>query len=68
MTRQKNDTQDGNESQVTFKAMLREQLQHAVRTALVSVLEAEVDASLGQCAMSTASSGAMIATGIIAEA
>ena len=47
MTRQKNDTQDGNESQVTFEAMLREQLQQAVRTALCSVLEGEVDAFIG---------------------
>ena len=47
MTRQKNDTQDGNESQVTFEAMLREQLQQAVRTALCSVLEEEVDAFIG---------------------
>jgi len=47
MTRQKNDTQDGNESQASFEAMLREQLRQAVRTALISVLEAEVDAFIG---------------------
>jgi putative transposase len=47
MTRQKNDTQDGNESQVTFEAMLREQLQQAVRTALCSVLEEEVATFIG---------------------
>jgi putative transposase len=47
MTRQKNDTQDGNESQATFEAMLREKLQQAVRTALISVLEEEVDAFIG---------------------
>jgi putative transposase len=47
MTRQKNDTQDGNESQAPFEALLRAQLQQAVRTALISVLEAEVDAFIG---------------------
>jgi putative transposase len=47
MTRQKNDTQDENESQVTFEAMVREQLQQAVRTALISVLEEEVAAFIG---------------------
>jgi transposase-like protein len=47
MTHQKNDTQDENESQVSFEAMLREKLQQAVRTALISVLEAEVDAFIG---------------------
>jgi hypothetical protein len=47
MTRQKNDTQNENESQSTFEAMVREQLQQAVRTALISVLEAEVDAFIG---------------------
>jgi hypothetical protein len=38
MCRQKNDTQDGNESQASFEAMLREKLQQAIRTALMSVL------------------------------
>jgi hypothetical protein len=38
MTHQKNDTQDKNESQMSFEAMLRKQLQQAVRTALISVL------------------------------
>jgi len=47
MTRQKHDTQDGNESQANFEAMLREKLQQAVRTALISVLEEEVDAFIG---------------------
>ncbi len=47
MTHKKNDTQERNESQETFEAMLREKLQQAVRTALVSVLEAEVDAFIG---------------------
>jgi hypothetical protein len=47
MTHQKNDTQDETESQVSFEAMLREKLQQAVRTALISVLEAEVDAFIG---------------------
>jgi putative transposase len=47
MTHQKNDTQDGNESQESFEAMLREKLQQAVRTELISVLEAEVDAFIG---------------------
>jgi putative transposase len=47
MTRQKNDTQDGNESQAPFEAMLREKMQQAVRTALISVLEEEVDAFIG---------------------
>src|SRR5215469_739192 len=47
MTHPKNDTQDENESQESFEAMLREQLQQAVRTALISVLEAEVDAFIG---------------------
>jgi putative transposase len=47
MTRQKNDTQDGNESQASFEAMLREKLQQAVRVALISVLEEEVDAFIG---------------------
>jgi len=35
MTHQKNDTQDKNESQVTFEEMLREKLRQTVRTALV---------------------------------
>lgn len=47
MTRQKNDTQDESESQGKFEAMLREKLQQAVRSALVSVLEAELDAFIG---------------------
>lgn len=47
MTHQKNDTQDENESQVSFEAMVREKLQQAVRIALMSVLEAEVDAFIG---------------------
>src|SRR5438876_2504756 len=47
MTRQKNDTQEENESQASFEAMLREQLQQSVRTALISVLEAEVEAFIG---------------------
>jgi transposase-like protein len=47
MTQQKNETQDEPESQVSFEAMLRETLQQAVRTALMSVLEAEVDAFIG---------------------
>src|SRR5690349_2360619 len=47
MTRQKNDTHDGNESQAPFELMLREKLQQAVRTALISVLEEEVDAFIG---------------------
>src|SRR6266581_6905430 len=47
MTHKKNDTQERNESQETFEAMLREKLQQAVRTALVSVLEAEVDSFIG---------------------
>src|SRR6266568_7181493 len=47
MTHRKNDTQERNESQESFEAMLREKLQQAVRTALISVLEAEVDAFIG---------------------
>ncbi len=47
MTHDKNDTQERDESQATFEAMLREKLQQAVRTALMSVLEAEVDAFIG---------------------
>lgn len=47
MTHQKNDTQDGNESQASFEAILREKLQQAVRVALISVLEEEVDAFIG---------------------
>jgi transposase-like protein len=47
MTHQKNETQDETESQVSFEAMVREKLQQAVRTALMSVLEAEVDAFIG---------------------
>jgi hypothetical protein len=52
MTRRKNDTQDGNESQATFEAMLRAQLQQAVRTALISVLKKKWRHSLEQCVMS----------------
>jgi len=47
MTREKNDTQNEKASQATFEAMVREQLQQAVRTALISVLEAEVEAFIG---------------------
>src|SRR5436309_6435411 len=47
MTHKKNDTQERNESQETFEVMLREKLQQAVRTALISVLEEEVDAFIG---------------------
>ena len=47
MTRQKNDTQDENGSQATFEMLVREKLQQAVRTALCSVLEEEVDAFIG---------------------
>src|SRR2546423_3839576 len=47
MTHKKNDTQERTESQETFEAMLREKLQQGVRTALVSVLEAEVDTFIG---------------------
>lgn len=47
MTRQKNDTHEGNESQAPFELMVREKLQQAVRTALISVLEEEVDAFIG---------------------
>jgi len=43
----KNDTQNEKESQASFEAMVRETLQQAVRTALMSVLEAEVDAFIG---------------------
>ena len=47
MTHQQNDTQEQNESQDPFATLLREKLQQAVRTALISVLEAEVDAFIG---------------------
>ncbi len=47
MTHQQNDTQEQDESQATFAALLREKVQQAVRTALISVLEAEVDAFIG---------------------
>lgn len=47
MTHQQNDTQEPGESQATFAALLREKVQQAVRTALISVLEAEVDAFIG---------------------
>jgi hypothetical protein len=44
MTHTENNTREENGSQGTFEAMLREKLQEAVRTALITVLEAEVDA------------------------
>lgn len=47
MAHQQNDTQESQGSQEAFEAMLREKLQQAVRTALISVLEAEVDAFIG---------------------
>lgn len=47
MTHQKNDMQTKTESQASFESMVREKLQQAVRTALMSVLEAEVDAFIG---------------------
>jgi putative transposase len=47
MAHTENDTQELNASQETFEVMLREKLQQAVRTALISVLEAEVDAFIG---------------------
>ena len=47
MTHQKHNTQEPEESQESFEAMLRAYLQRAVRTALVSVLEAEVDSFIG---------------------
>jgi putative transposase len=47
MTHTDNDTQERNASQEAFEAMLREKLQEAVRTALITVLEAEVDAFIG---------------------
>src|SRR5437764_2591267 len=47
MTHQQNDTQEQDESQATFAALLREKVQQAVRTALISVLQAEVDAFIG---------------------
>ncbi len=47
MTHQQNDTQECMASQASFEAMLREKLQEAVRTALITVLEAEVDAFIG---------------------
>lgn len=47
MTHTDNNTQECNTSQESFEAMLREKLQEAVRTALISVLEAEVDAFIG---------------------
>jgi hypothetical protein len=47
MTHPENDTQEVKESQETFEVMLREKLQQAVRTALITVLEAEVDAFIG---------------------
>lgn len=47
MTQQNNDTQERDESQASFEALLREKLQQAVRTALISVLEAEIEAFIG---------------------
>lgn len=47
MAHQENDTQDWMKSQETFDAMLRETLQQAVRTALIKVLEAEVETFIG---------------------
>ena len=47
MTQQKKDTQDETESQTPFETMVREQLQQAVRIALISVLEAEIDSFIG---------------------
>ena len=47
MTHQQDDTQERDESQATFADLLREQLQQAVRTALISVLDAEVEAFFG---------------------
>ncbi len=47
MTQQKNDTQEQTESQASFEVMVREKLQQAVRIALMSVLETEVDAVIG---------------------
>jgi putative transposase len=47
VTHRENDMQKRDESQVTFATLLREKVQQAVRTALISVLEAEVDAFIG---------------------
>jgi putative transposase len=47
MAHQQNDMQESEGSQETFEAMVREKLQQAVRIALLSVLEAEVDAFIG---------------------
>jgi putative transposase len=47
MTREKHDTQNEKASQATFEATVREQLQQAVRTAIISLLEAEVEAFIG---------------------
>jgi transposase-like protein len=47
MTHIENNTPEENGSQGTFEAMLREKLQEAVRTALITVLEAEGDAFIG---------------------
>ncbi len=47
MTHQKNEAQAGIKSQVSFEAMVREKLQYAARTALISVLEAEMEAFIG---------------------
>lgn len=47
MTHDQNDTQKLILSQESFEAIVQETLQQAVRTALISVLEAEVDAFIG---------------------
>jgi putative transposase len=47
MTHQKHDTQEETESQATFKQMVKERLQYAVRLALMCVLEEEVAAVIG---------------------
>jgi putative transposase len=47
VTHPQHDTQEQDESQDTFATLLREKVQQAVRTALISVLEAEVDAFIG---------------------
>jgi putative transposase len=47
MTHQNNDTQEWMQNQGIFDLMVRERLRQAVRTALISVLEAEVDAFIG---------------------
>jgi transposase-like protein len=47
MTHQTNDTQEWMQSQEIFTLMVRERPKQVVRTALMSVLEAEVDAFIG---------------------